>query len=345
MNKKLFAVLLSVLFLFNVLCIAAYAEEVVDSEPVLESTSSTVFEEFRAKVEAYASTGFSNTVSYTSDSVSYKGVSLEAYTDTLKFETGFVVRTNLQPGVEIYDDPTTDVIEGIRVNGNAITNLKIPVDLDNPQNYLVEVRLVYAEGLLGTVAKISNGDFTIQTIMEEPLLVLQLVYYIIAAISIVVGGLGACASKKKKVKTAEDIASIVDIRVKEGCEAFAVEYADLLQTNLLPIFNNVVDTNKAIVKAVTISTSKTKEAPIALLDVLKEVSDVDIEKTIDEARQKVLKNIEDADTRRAAVRSVLERIANGTYQEVQNVKTNEETESSSEDIEKITKNIETKSIF
>jgi hypothetical protein len=176
MNKKLFAVILSVLFLFNVLGIAAYAEEVVDSEPVSEPTSSTAFEEFVTKVEAYSATGFTNTVSYTSDSVSYKGITLESYTDTLKFETGFVIRADLQSGIEIYDNPATEIIEGIRVNGNAVSDLKIPVDLSNPQNYLVEVRLVYSEGLLGTVAKISNGDFSVQTIMEEPLLAMQVIY-------------------------------------------------------------------------------------------------------------------------------------------------------------------------
>jgi hypothetical protein len=116
---------------------------------------------------------------------------------------------------------------------------------------------------------------------------------------------------------------------------------------MLPILNNVVDTNKAIIKAITVSTSKTKEAPVALLDILKEVSDVDIEKVIDEARQEVLKNIADTDARRASIRDVLERIANGTYQEVQNVEKSEETvtDSNIERVEEAAKTVEPKSVF
>lgn len=350
MTKKFFSILISILFLISVLGTVVYAEDVVEPsvETTVVETTNTAYTNFVAKVEAYASTGYTNTVVYTSDSVSSQGILLEPYTDTLKFETGFTIKADLQSGVEIYDDLTTPIIEGIRVNGAEITELKVPVDLNNPQNYLVEIRLVYSEGLAGTVAKISNGDFDWKTIMEEPLLAMQVVYYAIAALSIVIGGLGVSTSKKKKVKTAEDIAALVDKRVKEGCEAFAIQYADLLKTNMLPVFNTVVDTNKAVVKAITISTSKTKEAPIALLDVLKDISDVDVEKSIDEARQEVLKNIANTDAKREAIHNALDHIAHGTYQEVHNVeepKPISKSESESKASETVTETDETKSIF
>lgn len=350
MNKKVFSILLSVLFLIGVFTFGTYAEDTKNVSESVEvvTNPSSAYSEFVAKVEAYASTGYTNTVTYMSDSVASQGILLEPYTDTLKFETGFTIKTNLQSGIEIYDDPTTPIIEGIRVNGTEITELKVPVDLNDPQNYLVEVRLTYSEGLAGTIAKVSNGDFDWNTVMEEPLLAMQVVYYTIAALSILIGGLGVSTSKKKKVKTADDIASLVDKRVKEGCEAFAIQYADLLKTNMLPVFNTVVDTNKAVVKAITISTSKTKEAPIALLDVLKDISDVDIEKAIDEARQEVLKNIANTDAKREAIHNVLDHIAHGTYQEVHNVeepKPIPESESKPEVTEKTSKTDETKSVF
>jgi hypothetical protein len=230
-------------------------------------------------------------------------------------------------GIQIYDDPTTEIIEGIRVNGETITSYTNIIDLDNPKEYLVEVRMVYADGLSGTIAKISNGDFDFKTILEEPLLAMQVAYYGIAALSILLGGLGISASKKKKVKTADDIAALVDVRVKEGCDAITLQYASLLKDNMLPVFNTIVDSNRSVVKAITLSTSKNKEAPLALLDVLQEVSDTNVNKLIDDARQEVLKNLADTEAKRHAIHDTLDQIAHGTYQEVQNV---QEIESVSE---------------
>lgn len=344
MSKKLIAVLFSVMFLFNVLGITSYAEVVEDS--VAEPTAPSAYETFVAKVEAYASTGYDAGVAYAPDSIASEGVYLEPYVDTLKFETGFIIKYDMPTGITVYDDPATPVVEGIRVNGKEITDLKVPMDLNNPQNYIVEVRLVYADGLAGTIAKISNGDFDWKTVMEEPLLAMQCVYYAIAALSLIVGGLGVASSKKKKVKNANDIAAIVDTRVKEGCEAFAIQYTELLKTNLLPVFHTVVDTNKAVVKAITVSTSKAKEAPVALLDLLKEVSDVDVEHVINDARDDVLKHIADLDAKRENIRSTLHLIADGTYQEVHDVE--ESTELPDPGVEGFTEapqENETKSIF
>lgn len=328
MCRKILSILISILILFSILTVYVRASEdevVVETSPDTEPAdtpstggilSPTPYNIFMAQVEAYSTAGYENTLSYSPDSVISQGVSLNTYTDTVKLELGFIISTDLPIGVEIYDDPSTPIIEGIRVNGETVTDLKVPINLIIPEDYFVDVRLVYSDGLAGTIAKISNGEFDWNTILEEPLLAMQLLYYVIAALSIIIGGFGIATSKRKKVKTADEIASQVDARVKEGCEIFAIQYADLLKSNMLPVFNTVVDTNKAVVKAITLSTSKSKEAPVALLDVLKAISDVDVEKDIDNARQEVLKNIANTDAKRAAMRATLATIAQGTYQEV-----------------------------
>lgn len=352
MNRKVLTLILSILFLFSVFGLGTFAEDIVETDVVETTTvnvdNSVKYTEFVTKVEAYASTGYEPSVTYTSDSVAFEGILLEPYTDTLKFETGFIIKSNLDFGIKIYDDPTTDTIEGIRVNGQEITSYTIPMDLNNPQDYSVQVRLVYSDGIAGTLAKISSGQFDWNTVIQEPLLLMQAVYYALAALSLIIGGLGAASSKKKKVRTADEIAAKVDERVREGCETFAVAYSAVLKENLLPVFHTMVDTNKAVVKAITLSTSKSKEAPVALLDLLKDVSDVDVEKAIDTAREEVLKNIANTDAKREAVRNVLSHIADGTYQEVHNVKetgTISEPESKPEASEKTSEENETKSIF
>lgn len=297
--------------------VSDFEEEKEDTAPSVDTNvSDEAYDVFVSKLEKYTSTGFSNRIVYTVESVRNKGVTLNPYTDYVKFETGFTITPCLDLGISIYDDPSTDIIEGIRVNGSTVTSYTVPIDLDNLQNYTVEIRLVYSEGVLGTLAKISDGNFNWNTLIEEPLLLMQGLYYILAVISVLAGSFTMLISKRKRVKTSDEIASKVDERVHEGCETLSVAYASVLQDNLLPLLNTVVETNQAVIKAVTLSTSKSKEAPVALLDVLKNVSDVNIEQDIEHARQEVLKNIEDTDIKRAAIREALSHIANGTYQEV-----------------------------
>lgn len=338
--RKLFAIILTFLLIIT-LTVPVFAEDsAVGSDIPTLVEDNILYKEFVTKLETYSKTGFDVNLIYTSDSVRATGILLEPYTDSVKFEAGFVIRKDLEMGVQIYDDPATEIIEGIRVNGAEVTSYVVPIDLDAPQDYNVEIKLDYADGIFGTFAKISDGKLDWETVLEEPLIYTQAIYYLIAAISLIIGGLGAASSKKKKVKTANEIADAVDFRVREGCEAFAVIYTDVLKENLLPVFQTMVDSNKSVVKAITISTSKTKEAPVALLDTLKEISDVDVSKVIDEARETVLKNIADADAKRAAVHNVLTHIANGTYQEVQNVKAISESER-----EEVSETTETKSVF
>lgn len=316
MSKKALTVLIMLSVLFSVCPFSVHAEEVLPEETPATSSEYEIFVE---KVTAVANAGYPQDISFTSDSVYNKGITLEPYTDILKFESGFVIKPDLPFGIEIYDDPNTDIVDGIRVNGKEVTSYTVPIDLDNPQSYLVEVRTVYAEGFAGTVAKISAGEFNWETLMGEPLLAMQIIYYAIAILSLIIGGLGVASSKKKKVKTADDIAAKVDSRVKEGYESLINNYTEILTNNLSPILQNMVQTNQAVVKAITLSTSKNKEAPVALLDLLKNVSDVDVEKAINAAREDVLKNIADTEAHRKAVHKVLTNIADGTYQEVQNV--------------------------
>lgn len=310
----------------------------IEPDPVPEvlDTTNSKYNEFVAKVEAYASTGYDCVVVYTPDSIVSEGVLLEPRVDTLKLEISIVITPTYSFGKCIYDDPATPTIEGVRVNGEEVTSLVIPVDLDNPKEHVVDVRIVYSDDLTGTLAKIVDGKFDWQMIMDEPLLAFQALYYAIAAVSLVVSGFSILFSKKKKVKTADDIANAVDSHVKDGCDTLSIQYSDLLKENFLPVLTQVVDTNKAVVKAIALSTSKNKEAPVALLDLLKEVSDMNVSTVIDEAQSNVLKNIADTESKRKRIHQALQNIANGTYQEVHNAEEHsQDTETSGE----------TKSIF
>ena len=258
-------------------------------------------------------------LTYTPDSVRAEGIWLEPWTDAVKQSAGFKISSDIAFGVEIYDDPATTIIDGIRINGQEVSSLVYTFDLDNPSDTLVEVRLVYSENLLGDIAKMSDGTYNWTELIENPVMLMQLAYYVLAALSIIISSFAALSSKKKKVKTANEIADAVDARVQAGVEAFATQYSEYLKESLLPVISQMVETNKTVVKAITLSTSKAKEAPIALLDVLQEVSDVDAAKLIDEARASVLKNMSESEKKRAAMQAALHNISTpDTTREVSN---------------------------
>jgi hypothetical protein len=315
MRKLVF--ILTTIIVLGLFITTAYATEPEDTTEITADTSTVVEPTLEDLVAAFAP--YDCNVVYTPDSVRNKGVWLEPWADTLRGTVGFTISTDLDFGTEIYDDPETDYIDGIRINGEVVTSKVYTIPLDNPQDYIVDVKIVYMESLAGDIARISDGTYDWAKLLENPIVIMQIIYYAIAAISIIVGGIGALCAKKKKVKSADDIASAVQVQVSAGIDAFAIQFADMLKDQLLPIIQNSVDTNKSVVKAVALSTSKSKEAPVALLDTLKEISDVDTERMIEEARQAVLNHIANTDAQRANVRSTLEHIANGTYQEVHNV--------------------------
>lgn len=305
------------------LTFTVFAEDtVVDStEPVDTSVSddagySAAYDALYAQIKRFADSGYEVRVVYTSDSVRTSGLIVEPYVDALKLDVGVKISSNLESGVKIYDDPSTEIIDGIRIDGAEITTYTPSLDFSKSQDIVVAVKLVYTDDLFGTFAKVSDGNYNYAELLQDPLMLIQILYYGIAAISLIVGGLGVLFSKKKKVKSADEIASKVEAKAKAGYDELKVLVAEVLQNQLAPILNSAVNSNKAVVKAITLSTSKSKEAPVALLDILQQVSDIDTSKIIDEAREQVLKNIADVDAKRELTRTILSQIANGTYQEV-----------------------------
>lgn len=350
MSKKILYSILCIILTFSLFTFCSYAEDVTEYVPEFETELSgdstdtgynAAYEAFYAQIEQFANSGYDVYVNYTSDSVCKYGVVIDPIVDILKYNVSLKIDVSLLPsGVEVYDDPTTDIIDGIRIDGEEVTSYTVPVDLSVPRDITVAVKLVYSDGVLGTLAMISDGNYDWEVLLQDPLILMQGFYYGIAALSLIVSAIAAFKAKKKKVKTAEDIAAQVDAKVKEGCDNMSILTADLLQQTFLPILTEAVNSNKSVVKALTLSTSKNKEAPVALLDLLKEVSDVDTAKIIEEARESVLKNIADVDAKRELTRNILSQIATGTYQEVSN-----ETDSAPEGSEESEPEIERKSVL
>lgn len=233
-------------------------------------------------------------------------------------------------GIEVYDDVSTDYIDGIRVNGHTIDDLTVHFDLDTPTVYTVEVRLVYKEGILGDLAKISDGNYDWSRLLENPAVLLMGLYYMFAIGSIVVASVTALCSKKHKVKSANDIAGLVDERASAAMLELRDRFCDILDTKFLPMLTGIVNTNQSVVKAITLSTSKDHNAPLALLDTLNEISGTDVAKVIEDAKTAIRASTASAQDHKEKTLDALRAMQNAAKDitsEVTNVKKEDDTPS------------------
>lgn len=280
MRRKLCALLTLVLVLGLLFGISTSAEE---------STPETLFE-----------------VKYSSDSVLTSGITCEPYVEPGTLKIGFEIIKDLPTGYTIYDSGDTPYIDGIRVNGETVDSLKIIISEDVTK-YTVDVKIVYAAGILGDLASMSDGTYDWVTLLENPIVLLQGIYFALAILTLCAGMVSAFFGKRKKVKTADEIAS----KVSEASETAIVNVEERVTktviSEVLPIVQKIFDDFQNVVKAVTLSTSKSKEAPIALLDTLKDAANASTSELIDKIQEAVKVEIaEDAAVREERLKTLRE---------------------------------------
>lgn len=276
MKRKLFALLCIVAVLGSVFGIAAYAEEPENPAPT-----------YTIKFE------------YASESTVKSGISYETYSDELVNESGFKILDELPIGHVIYDDPETSYIDGIRVNGGVVESLKVP--LTDATEYVVVVRTVYAEGVLGDIARMSDGTYDWTKLLENPIILLQLVYWVLAIVSVIAGALISSNSKKTKAKTANEISEGVEGICKEYLEKMKHELTEVVISDATPILQKILYAFEDVIKAVTLSTSKSKEAPLALLDLLQHAANsTDVSSLIDSLRKVIEEQVDETAIERSA---------------------------------------------
>lgn len=272
-------------------------------------------EEFQDTVQTWVATGMdAPRVNYTYDSVRTSGISAEPFADALTQTVGIQIYTNLDLGIRIYDDPDTEEIDGIRVNGKTVTSLKAVLD-ELPSEVVIDVRLDYREGLVGDLARMSDGTYDWTKILANPLALFAVLYYLIASAVLLISSITAATSRKKKIKNANEIAQAVDSRAQET-DAYLLETVnDFLDNQIAPIMNTFVGVSQQLVKAMTLTAFKSKDAPIALLDTLQSVATVDVNGLIEQAKQSVLEADKKAAEHRANTLNLLNTIATANYRE------------------------------
>lgn len=314
MKLKRFLILVGILaMLIPWLGVPAFAEE-SEVEPPAEDTvvEDTVVEDDAPQNVLPA---YTVNIKYTEDSSAIKGISYETYVDPVTLAVGFKIVEDLSIGHIIYDNPDTAYIDGIRINGETTDTLNIIIDQGTA--YEIIIRTVYEDNLLGDVAKIIDGTFDFKTLLENPVMLLMGAYYVISILSVVFASIASLFSKSKKVKTADEIAAAVntaaakvDESANNAVEKVRTEVTDTVLAEVKPMLQTILDDIRNIVTALTLSTSKNKEAPLAMLDTLqKSVESTDVVGLIDGIRKTVTDGIAKNDKVRADNVETLHEIA------------------------------------
>lgn len=311
--KKL-SIILSILFIsilmFSTLALQSYAiEEVVEPDANVNTSLEDI--EF--------------IVQYTSDSVVTKGLTYQTYVDPISNQTGVEIVPSFGIGYAIYDNPDTDIIDGIRINGQEVTSLRIPMSSEQyASKYVIAVRTVYLDSASGTLAQILDGTYDYTLLLTNPVILFQLAYWIFMASAGFIGLIYAIRSKGKKIKTSDEIAAKVTENSDEFRDRIVNVVTEVIKAEIVPLAQASVQSGKDAVKAILISNSKSKEAPSALLDVFKDAEDIDIAHTVENARETLSECILKAKSEHGKVVDTLHDIANHVIQEdVENAKTTE----------------------
>lgn len=299
--RKIFSIMLVLMILTSCFCISAFAEDAPEV-PEISEIPDVPTPEVQEKT---AFTDYTVTFRFTSDSTYAAGMSYETYSDAILDESGFKIIHTLPVGHVIYDNPETAYIDGIRINDATTNSFKVPVVDDSVSTFVVDVRTVYADGILGDIARISDGTYDWTKLLENPIMVLQFAYWALAIITVIVGIFASLFGRKTKVKTADDISSSVTSAAEAALVKIENRVTETVIEEFTPVFKTILADFENVVKAVTLFTSNSKEAPIALLDVLKDASSSnDVTSLIDSIRQVALdklKQDEDEHTSRVAL--------------------------------------------
>lgn len=290
-----------------ILSLSCFAEEPIGPELPEETVqpSADWVNTVQQTVENYKN-GDVNII-YTDDSVSYYGISWEVYIDVLTKNVYLEIINELPVGYVIYDSPDTPYIDGIRVNGSTVDSTKFAIDWTQDLNYEVIVKVDYAEGIVGDLARMSDGTYDWTKLLENPVGLLMALYYILATLSVAIGIFAMWFGKNKKVKTANEISKSVEEKAHESAMS-------VIEDKVIPIVTSFQNTSQALVKAFALTTSKSKEAPTALLDVLQTVSSTDAVAAIEQAKAAIANDRAAADAARQKTLESLQSIAQASQE-------------------------------
>ena len=256
------------------------------------------------------------TIEFTSDSADCINIYYEVGYDELKEQLYFEIISNLPSGYAIYDVPETPYLDGVKINDTFLATPKLPYKYyltDPTVSYTILVKTVYTEGMAGTLAKIQDGKANILDLFESPAILAQSAYYVLALVTLMLSFILTARGKKYKAKTSQEIANGTANAVAETGAQTKSELIDTVRKEVLekiiPLVEACLRSNQNVVKAVAVSNSKAKDAPLTVLDILNDNSKINIEDVIDSLKEHVTAKLNLDEEKHNNVKTIVHAIA------------------------------------
>lgn len=135
---------------------------------------------------------------FTSDSVYKKDniLTVEVQEESDGHRTLYL-KQNYVLGYEIYDNPDTPYIDGLKVDDEFVTDWKIERFTANLE-HTITIKTVYSSGVDGMITAARDGDLS--KVFSNPLVLILIGCSLMVSGSIIVGSLILSKSKKTKIK-------------------------------------------------------------------------------------------------------------------------------------------------
>ena len=210
-------------------------------------------------------------------------------------------------GHEIYDNPETDYIDGIKIDGEYATAWTIHHwDIDTPHN--IEVKTVYTDDFAGALARAKAGDYS--EIMKNPIMYVQMFYYLLNTASIIISIIALRAFKKNNKQVATEIDEKVVDRVNTGIDNIVSLVDTALDKFGTVVVNEIHKEYQAIIKAQILSHSGKDEDVVTLLNLLNNVSTENIPEKISEIKDVILEQIKTKKISKQTALDTISKISN-----------------------------------
>lgn len=266
------------------------------------------------------STAATPTVSYTNDSVYTKDCVTMTVVEEEDLSYTLVLEQKDLLGYCVYDETDTPHIDGLRLDEEYIYNWEV-TNYDPTVEHTLYIKTVYTTDVAGMLAAAKDGDFS--AVLSNPLTILQLIYYIIAGLSIILGGFGLLKSRKVKIKDHNEIAATVKNAATESMLSIETLTSAIIENVFIPAVKNIQDQSNGILEALILSKNDDADSKLAMVDLLKRAATgFDAEKLAEETKEKIKEALakqqallEAAKKAKEQILENVQKVADGVFEE------------------------------
>lgn len=253
----------------------------------------------------------SNSVYKCDDIIDVEPIKHEDFDETFLVDIKFSQAKLL--GYKIYDNPETPYIDGIKWDDEWLDADWTVYNVDFSKEHSLVLKTVYTDDYAGMVVAAKDGDWSLM--LKNPETILKLVYYIIATISILVGGFSLFRNKKFKFNIKDQIAEALEKKAEEF-KTTAENKVNQFVEGMTPILKAQEDKYNNIIKGIMLSKSKASEDTLALINLLESATDKDeIAKIAEQLKTKVVTEAEAKQAEIAEAKATVHAIAEEAVEE------------------------------